>query len=148
VGGVPKIDPNATTRDRFAQHTANPFCASCHKHIDPVGFGFERFDAMGKLRDTENGKPIDAKGDMTDVEGLGKGTSAPFSDLSTLGKTLGASKAAEACVAKQLYRFTRGVMEDDMCTTRPYEARLAAKGGDIRELLVDLVSSDDFTVRK
>ena len=35
-----------------------------------------------------------------------------------------------------------------MCTTRPYEARLAAKGGDIRELLVDLVSSDDFTVRK
>lgn len=148
VGGVPKIDPNATTRDRFAQHTANPFCASCHKHIDPVGFGFERFDAMGKLRDTENGKPIDAKGDMTDVEGLGKGTSAPFSDLTSLGKTLGASKAAEACVAKQLYRFTRGVMEDDMCTTRPYEARLAAKGGDIRELLVDLVSSDDFTVRK
>lgn len=148
VGGLPKIDPNATTRDRFAQHTANPFCASCHQHIDPVGFGFEKFDALGHLRETENGKAVDAKGDMTDVEGLGGGTHAPFTDLRALGKTLGESRAAQACVAKQLYRFTRGVLEDDSCTTRPYEARFVERGGDIRELLVDLVSSEDFTVRK
>ncbi len=148
VGGVPKIDPNATTRERFAQHTANASCASCHRHIDPVGFGFERFDAMGRLRDSENGKPIDAKGDMTDVEGLGKGTSAPFADLASLGETLAESRAAEACVAKQLYRFTRGVLEGDACVTRPYETRFRDRGGDVRELLVDLVSSEDFTVRQ
>jgi len=148
VGGVPKIDPTATTRERFAQHTANAFCASCHRHIDPVGFGFERFDAMGRLREIENGKPIDAKGDMTDVEGLGKGTSAPFADLTALGETLAESRAAEACVARQLYRFTRGVLESDACVTRPYEARLRERGGDLRELMVDLVSSDDFTVRQ
>ncbi len=148
AGGVPKIDPAATTRDRFAQHTANPFCASCHQHIDRVGFGFEKLDALGRVRDSENGKPIDANGDMTDVEGLGKGTHAPFTDLRSLGKTLAESRAAEACVAKQMYRFTRGVTEEDSCVTRPYEARFTERGGDIRELLVDLVSSEDFTVRK
>lgn len=148
AGTVPKVDPSATTRERFAQHTANPFCATCHRHIDPVGFGFERFDPIGRLRDSEAGKPVDAKGDMTDVEALGTGTHAPFTDLASLGATLGASRAAEACVAKQLYRFTRGVKEKDSCVTRPYEKRLAERGGDVRELLVDLVSAEDFTVRK
>jgi hypothetical protein len=148
AGTVPKIDPSATTRERFAQHTANPFCATCHRHIDPVGFGFERFDPIGRLRDTEGGKPIDAKGDMSDVEGLGTGTHASFTDLASLGVTLGASHAAEACVAKQLYRFTRGVKETDGCATKPYEKRFAEHGGDVRELLVDLVSSEEFTVRK
>ena len=148
AGGVPKVNPGATTRERFAQHTANASCASCHQHIDPVGFGFERFDALGKVRDTENGKPIDARGDMTDVEGLGAGTHAPFSNLSELGKTLAESKAAEACMVKQLYRFTRGEREASVCATRPYEARLADRGGDLRELLVDLVSADDVGVRR
>ncbi len=148
AGGVPKVDPAATTRERFAQHTSNAFCASCHQHIDPVGFGFERFDALGKVRDSENGKPIDAKGDMTDVERLGAGTHAPFANLSELGKTLSESRAAEACMVKQLYRFTRGAKEDDVCVTRPYEVRFGERGGDIRELLVDLVTADDFTVRQ
>ena len=52
---MPEVDPNATTRERFAQHTANPVCAGCHQYIDGVGFGFERFDAVGRWRDTENG---------------------------------------------------------------------------------------------
>ena len=85
---------------------------------------------------------------MSDVEGLGTGTHASFTDLASLGVTLGASHAAEACVAKQLYRFTRGVKETDGCATKPYEKRFAEHGGDVRELLVDLVSSEEFTVRK
>src|SRR5690606_9777345 len=60
AGGVPEVDPSATTRERFRQHTDDDFCRSCHQYIDGVGFGFERFDALGRLRETENGHPIDA----------------------------------------------------------------------------------------
>ncbi|MBM4381290.1 MAG: DUF1588 domain-containing protein, partial [Deltaproteobacteria bacterium] len=148
VGSAPQVDPHATTRERFAQHTSNPACASCHRHIDPVGFGFERFDALGRLRDSENGRPVDPAGDMTDVEALGAGTSAPFQDLAALGRTLAGSKAAHACLARQAYRFTRGLLEQDPCVTLPYEEHLRQAGGDIRELLVELVSSNDFAERR
>ncbi len=148
AGGVPKVDPGATTRDRFAQHTANATCASCHKYIDDLGFGFERFDAMGKVRSVENGKPIDSRGDMNDVERLGAGTRAPFDSLAQLGATLAGSEAAKACIVKQYYRFARGVTEDDVCATRPIEKRFAERSSDIRELVVGVVTSSDFTVRR
>ncbi len=40
-----------TNRDRMTEHASNPSCASCHKLIDPIGFGFEKFDAVGARRD-------------------------------------------------------------------------------------------------
>src|SRR5690606_5705558 len=45
AGGVPEVDPSATTRERFNQHSSDPTCNGCHKNIDPIGFGFEGFDA-------------------------------------------------------------------------------------------------------
>ncbi len=148
AGGVPKVDPTATTRERFAQHTSNPFCKSCHQYIDGVGFGFERFDTVGRPRDGEVGKPIDARGDMNDIEGFGTKTSAPFETLADLGKILGASGAGRACVVKQTWRFARGVTEDDICSVMPVEKAFVDKGGDLRELLVAITQAPDFTVRK
>ncbi|MCA9699864.1 MAG: DUF1588 domain-containing protein, partial [Myxococcales bacterium] len=43
AGGVPEVDPNATTRERFRQHSSDPNCSICHQFIDELGFGFERF---------------------------------------------------------------------------------------------------------
>ena len=40
-----------TNRDRMSEHATNPSCATCHKLIDPIGFGFEKFDAVGAKRD-------------------------------------------------------------------------------------------------
>jgi hypothetical protein len=148
AGGIPKVDPNATTRERFAQHTKNDFCASCHQYIDRVGFGFERFDPVGKLRDSENGRPIETTGDMTDVEQLGARTHAPFSSLKELGATLAASGAAKSCYVKQYWRFARGQKEGDVCATRRLERRFVERHEDMRELVVDLVADPDFTVRK
>lgn len=148
AGGLPKVDPNATTRERFAQHTANPACRSCHQYIDGVGFGFERFDTVGRLRDSDNGKPIDALGDMNDVEGLGTNTHAPFSSLSELGQTLAESDAAKACVAKQYWRFVRGRSDDGACSLASVKARFLQSGGDLRELVLGVVASHDFTVRR
>ena len=150
AGGVPKVDPGATTRERFAQHTSAEACAACHKFIDPVGFGFERFDGIGAYRTKENGKEIDAAGDMLDVEGQGKGTHAKFSSLPELGKTLAESKAAKECFVKQLRRFAHGSLEQatDLCAVQKAAEALDIAKGDVRELLVHLVTSDDFLQRR
>lgn len=148
AGGLPKVDPNATTRERFAQHTADPACKSCHQYIDDTGFGFERFDTVGRQRDTENGKPIDAAGDMNDVEGMGTGTHAPFSSLPELGQILASSHAAKACVVKQYWRFARGTVEPDACSLSSAQARFLGSGGDPQELMLGVILSPDFLVRR
>ena len=54
-------------RERMAAHRDNPACASCHAMIDPLGFGLERFDPVGRLRDVdEQYLPIDASGTLPD----------------------------------------------------------------------------------
>ena len=106
------------------------------------------FDTVGHFRTEEGGKPIDANGDMNDVESLGKGTHAPFSSLPALGKVLAASDSAKTCVVRQYFRFVRGDREPDSCALAPAKARLAASGGDPIEMIVGLVTSPEFLVRK
>jgi hypothetical protein len=60
------IGKNLTMRERMAQHRVNPQCASCHNVIDPVGFAMENYDAVGRWRTTEEGKPIDNAGSLPD----------------------------------------------------------------------------------
>jgi hypothetical protein len=55
-----------TMRDRVAEHRANPACASCHNLMDPVGFALEKYDAIGRLRTTDEGTPVDASGVLPD----------------------------------------------------------------------------------
>ena len=55
----------ATIRERLLQHQSDPSCSGCHDKIDPIGFSFEHFDAIGAWRDNwESGIPIDATGDI------------------------------------------------------------------------------------
>ena len=147
---VPPIDPDATTRERFSQHSSDPVCHSCHQYIDDLGFGFEKFDAVGRYRETENGKPIDAAGDMNDVESLGSNTHAPFESLRGLGEHLAQSRSAKACFAKQTYRFTMGRLEtaDDVCGIDELATAFEQSGGDIQELWIQLTHLDEFTRRK
>jgi hypothetical protein len=60
------IDKIVSMRERMAQHRANPACAGCHQLMDPVGFVFENYDAIGRWRATEEGTPIDASGGLPD----------------------------------------------------------------------------------
>ena len=53
-------------RERMAEHRANPACAGCHKLMDPIGFSLENYDAVGRWRTAEDGKPIDASGGLPD----------------------------------------------------------------------------------
>jgi hypothetical protein len=150
VPPVPAVDRNATTRERFRQHTASAGCASCHRYIDGIGFGFERFDAIGTLRDNDNGLPIDSSGDMNDVEGLQTNTSAPYTDVRGLAEILVASSAARSCLATQYYRFARGAFEtsDSTCALDQIQSRFRDRGYDIQELLVALTQTSDFVTRR
>ena len=51
-----------TFRQQLDQHRANPECAVCHSRMDPLGFGLENFDAIGRWRDSQGNDPIDASG--------------------------------------------------------------------------------------
>jgi hypothetical protein len=56
--------PNLSLREQLVQHRVNPTCVSCHRTMDAIGFGLENFDGIGKWRDTDQGRPIDASGDL------------------------------------------------------------------------------------
>ncbi len=55
---------DATLRQQLEKHREMPLCASCHKRMDPIGFGLENFDGVGAWRDMEAGQPIDASGEL------------------------------------------------------------------------------------
>ena len=56
----------ATLREKLMLHRQNAVCASCHNRIDPIGFGLENFDPIGRWRSEDAGKAIDAKGELPD----------------------------------------------------------------------------------
>ena len=140
----------ATTRERFRQHTANAACAGCHQYIDGVGFGFEQFDAVGRFRTSENGQTIDHAGDIPDLEAIGTNTRLAFSTLPELARALSQSEAAQQCVARQFYRYARGYRDtaDHRCATRYVLNRYRESNHDLRELMIAVVTSADFTLRR
>ncbi|MCI0335428.1 MAG: DUF1592 domain-containing protein, partial [Planctomycetes bacterium] len=60
------VSSTLSVRERLKQHRANDACASCHEMIDPVGFALENFDAVGRWRESEEDKPVDASGGFLD----------------------------------------------------------------------------------
>jgi mono/diheme cytochrome c family protein len=67
---VPTLDESAektglvTLRAQLEAHRAKAECASCHDKMDPLGFGLENFDVLGRWRDQDRGQPIDARGKL------------------------------------------------------------------------------------
>src|SRR5262249_24028016 len=60
------ISSSLSVRERLAEHRANAACASCHNLMDPVGFALENYDALGRFRTLDEGKPIDSRGGLPD----------------------------------------------------------------------------------
>lgn len=143
AGGVPDVDPDATTRERFEQHSADPACASCHSVIDPTGFGLEGFDAIGAFRTTENGRPIDTSGSLA-VDGRAP---TAFDGQVALAELLATSDEARACFTTQVLRQATGRLDVPACAVDPVDAAFAASGGILTELLVAVASSPERTWR-
>lgn len=143
---APDVDPNATTREKFAQHSEDPACASCHRLMDPIGFGFEHYDGVGAWRDTDHGFPVDASGEV-----LGsRDADGPFDGAVELGARLADSDQVRQCVATQWFRFGYGRAEhdDDQCTMKKLQQAFADSGFNIKGLLIALTQTDAFRYRR
>jgi Protein of unknown function (DUF1588)/Protein of unknown function (DUF1592)/Protein of unknown function (DUF1595)/Protein of unknown function (DUF1585)/Protein of unknown function (DUF1587) len=141
--GIPPImedeaGPPKTIREKLALHRSNPACAACHTSMDPIGLGMEDFDQYGRFRSTyETGQPVDAGGDVD-------GTA--FTGAKQLGELLAQDPRVMACLVKQLYRYGSARLEADSeaATLQGLDEDFAAKGYQLRPLLLDLTGSDGF----
>ncbi len=150
-----------TNRDRLAVHLSNESCASCHSLIDPIGFGFEKFDAIGQRREKlhltfpQTGHGADPDKDVAqpvDLELNTEGSVAGirdsrFTSPRELGNILAGSTQCQECVVKQLFRYATG--RKDTAADRPvireaFEV-FRSSGFRFQELMVALMKATTFT---
>lgn len=143
----PDVDPSATTREKFSEHSTNPACSGCHKLMDPIGFGFEHYDGIGQWRDTDHGFAVDASGELADT--LEPDIEGAFDGAVELAKRLADSDQVRQCVATQWFRFGYGRAEQqaDQCTVKQVFDAFAAADYNIKELLVALTQTEAFLYR-
>ena len=135
--------PATSLRERLELHRSNPSCASCHAIMDPIGFALEPFDLIGKRRETDAGKPIDATGHLAD----GTRLDGPASLRRAL---LDRREALVAAAAGKLltYALGRQVEPFDMPAVRGIVR--SAAGADYRfsALAVGIVRSTPFQMKR
>jgi hypothetical protein len=141
---TPEPEPGrgpVTNRMLFEERTAPTQCQSCHVQINGIGFGFENYDSTGRFRTVDNTLPVDATGALagTDVNG-------PYDGAVELSQRLAESESVRDCAATNWLRYTVGRRpeQDDACLLERARTSLAETGGDVRELLIDIVTSPDF----
>jgi Protein of unknown function (DUF1592)/Protein of unknown function (DUF1588)/Protein of unknown function (DUF1595)/Protein of unknown function (DUF1585)/Protein of unknown function (DUF1587) len=142
---APEVTPGVSTRERLKQHEVDMSCATCHQLMDPIGLGFEHYDAIGRYRTMDGGKAVDATGTLksTDVDG-------DFDGVSELGAKLATSARVEACVSKQWFRYSmgRGDQAADKCSIDTLAQSFHAAGADLRTLPAAIVQTPAFLYRR
>ena len=147
-------------RQLMVEHVENPTCASCHRLMDPIGFGFEHFDAIGQYREKElipvggrrggggggrGGPPpialdINAQGEIAGLP------NSNFSGAKELGALLANSPVCQECIVRQMFRYSYGRLEtraDEKTIDHLYD-QFKASGFKLKRLLVALVESPEF----
>lgn len=140
----PKSVKGLTLRQRTERHTKDPVCANCHRVLDPIGFGLENFDAIGRWRDkNEAGVAIDSAGKMP--------TGTAFSNPAELKRLLAyresdlARNLTERLMAHALGRQLEGY---DEVVIDQLMARIAGDKYRVRTIITEVVTSYLFTHRK
>jgi hypothetical protein len=138
-----KVVSSASLRGRMEQHRTNPNCAVCHQRMDPLGFGFENFDAVGAWR-TKDGKfDIDPSGELPSGQ--------KFSGPRELVKILKARDAEfRRCLVEKLltYALGRGLEYYDKCAVDDICAAMARDNNRFVTMVLAIVRSDPFQMRK
>ena len=148
-------------RQLMVEHVENPTCASCHRLMDPIGFGFEHFDAIGQYREQEmipvpgrrgggggfgrGGPPpipleIDAQGEIAGLP------NSNFSGAKQLGTILADSPVCQECIVRQMFRYSYGRLETaaDEKTIHQLYDQFKTSGFKFKSLMVALVQSPEF----
>jgi hypothetical protein len=137
-------DGSQTTRQKFEAHANNVVCQSCHRLMDPIGFGMEMMDALGAYRDTEAGLPIDSSGKLTETD-----VDGPFEGPAELADKLLASRQVRDCFVVQMFRYVEGRDENDAdsCVISRLQDFFAREKTTIGALATEMVSDPRFIQR-
>ena len=108
AGPIPPLDPNTANEQTWQQHSVDPACSPCHKLLDPIGFAFDQFDAVGRL--------LPGTIDSTGVIVGTPATNGSFDGPIALGQQLAPSADVEACFVTQWVRFGLGVGDTSAST--------------------------------
>lgn len=143
---LPELEPNMTNRERVEKTTGKGTCGEgCHSHlINPLGYAFETYDAIGKYRTVDHGKPVDAASSA-----YLDGESRPFSNGVELSHLLAGSKQTHDCYAQKMLTYLHGrPVASEEKPLIDYFARLSRAGMlSLRDLELALVTSDAFLNR-
>lgn len=142
----PKVDANASSRERLNQHVADSACSGCHSLLDPIGFAFEHYDAIGRYRDSDGGKAVDATGEL-----IGAGdASGKLDGVVELAARLASSPDVEQCMTRQWFRqvFGRFDTEADACTIERLTTSFRDAETNLNSLPRAIVATDAFRLRR
>lgn len=128
-----------TLRQRMEQHRADPACATCHKLMDPLGFGLENYDAIGAWRVRDGGGDVDASGELPDGQEF-KGPAGLRSLLADRKEDF------RRCFIEKLLTFAlgRGLEYHDVCAVERIAAASAEGGDRFSVIVTEIVCSPAF----
>jgi hypothetical protein len=132
--------PPKTTREEIELLTGQAACRGCHLDINPPGFAFERFDAVGQIRNDEDGEPLSTSGEMRL-----DGQTLPFADAFGVVNALATSTEARNCYSGKWLEFAYGrslIAEDEAA-----KASIATTGASVREVMRAVTATPQFMMR-
>ena len=144
----PNIDPlpaaeseeTLSTRERVEQHVSNPNCASCHQLMDPLGFALEGFDAIGQIRTTQFGKPIDTQ----DSYEFDAGITTTYSNFMEMNQALADSQRFKDCMQHVVQKFAFGRTDQELSCSKNSDSKPVTS---IASLFLNLITDDKFILR-
>ena len=150
---LPPADPTLSTRDRFTAKTSPGECQGCHALINPLGFGLEVYDALGRYRSEErvfadDGELLSVVPVVPEVEVVVDGATLEVASPTEFSEAIAAGSATYTCFARQYFRFARAreAAAGDACTLDALAA--AAQGGtSLREVFKSIALEPAFRER-
>jgi hypothetical protein len=143
---LPAVMSGQTNRQRVEGHTGDGTCGQgCHSTlINPMGFAFENFDALGQSRTMDNGKPVDTTGSVSLAGQLKQFGGAP-----ELVSLLSTAPAVHGCYAKHLTEFTlmRDVADKDRAVVDRVETVSVKSSASVKAMLLELIAAPSFLNR-
>lgn len=145
-------DVGKTNRQLLEAFTESPgsICQSCHATlINPLGFAFEGYDGIGRVRTTDNGQPVNSAGKYAFTEG-----ERSFNGAADLMKAVSTSRQAHDCYAQHLFEYLYGRERVREGAAGAADGALVSEVGrrsagqvSVKSLVLDLVSTDAFLTR-
>jgi hypothetical protein len=135
--------PNASFREQLNLHRENAVCASCHDKMDPLGFGFENFDGVGKYRTIDGQFPIDSSGTLPSGEKF----DGPMELVDIL--TIRGEAFARTLTERMLvFALGRGLDYYDECAVDKIMKQLKKDNYRFQTMMQSIVLSDPFIKRR